>query len=136
MPVYTDAYTVPANTPEETPVEVTMVIEEQYVTDFAVYFPIGCAGLAHAQVYYGSEQLAPKPTGSSFIGNDLLVHSPAVWKCPDYPHTELTWKLWNLDDTYGHTPILYIAAENEPAVKPYLINQEILDLLKEALFGE
>jgi len=132
MPVYTAAVTVPASTPEDTPVVREFNIEEDYVTSIDVYFPPGCCGLCRARAYYGSEQIAPKPAGSDFRGDGALVKSPMRWRIPERP-CPIRFELWNLDDTYEHTPILYIVTAEEEEAKPYKVLSDFVSILKKLM---
>jgi len=129
MPLYTKAITVPANTPESNPVVETINVSEAYVTEISVYFPSGCYALVRGRAFYGSEQIAPKPAGSDFRGNGMLVRSPMRWKCPEKP-CPIRFELWNIDDTYDHTPIIYITTAEEEEARPYKVLQDFITILK------
>ena len=132
LTLYTPAVTVPANTPKDAPVTYMLYVEEDYITSIDVYFPPGCCGLCRVQAYYGSEQLAPKPTGADFRGDNMLVRFPMRWKVPEKP-CPIRFVLWNLDDTYSHTPIILVSTAEEEQVKPYKPVSEFVNLFKRLL---
>jgi len=132
LPVYTSAVTVPAGTPKDAPVTYMLFVEEDYVTSIDVYFPSGCCGYCRVQAYYGSEQIAPKPAGSSFRGDGVVVKSPMKWRIPEWP-CPIRFELWNLDDLYAHTPILYIVTAKEEEAKPYKVLSDFVSILKRLL---
>jgi len=99
LPLYTQPVTIPANTPKDKPVEVVFMVKEEYVTGINVFFPNGCTALARVAAFYGEEQLAPKPAGSYFSGDGMLVKSPMRWRIQEYP-CPITFKCWNIDETY------------------------------------
>jgi len=129
LTIYTPAVTVPANTPKDAPVTYLLLVEEDYITSIDVYFPPGCCGLTRVQAYYGSEQIAPKPTGADFRGDNMLVRCPLRWKVPEKP-CPIRFVLWNLDDTYSHTPIIFVTTAEEEQVKPYKPVSEFVNVLK------
>jgi len=132
LTIYTPAVTVPANTPKDAPVTYMLFVEEDYITSIDVYFPPGCCGLTRVQAYYGSEQIAPKPTGADFRGDNMLVRCPMRWKVPEKP-CPIRFVLWNLDDTYSHTPIIFVTTAEEEQVKPYKPVSEFVNVLKRLL---
>jgi len=132
LTIYTPAVTVPANTPKDAPVTYLLLVEEDYITSIDVYFPPGCCGLTRVQAYYGSEQIAPKPTGADFRGDNMLVRCPLRWKVPEKP-CPIRFVLWNLDDTYSHTPIIFVTTAEEEQVKPYKPVSEFVNLFKRLL---
>jgi len=132
LTLYTPAVTVPANTPKDAPVTYMLYVEEDYITSIDIYFPPGCCGLCRVQAYYGSEQLAPKPTGADFRGDNMLVRFPMRWKVPEKP-CPIRFVLWNLDDTYSHTPIILVSTAEEEQVKPYKPVSEFVNLFKRLL---
>jgi len=132
MPVYTTAITIPANTPENTPVEAELTIYERYITSIDVFFPYGCAGLARVRAYYGSEQIAPKPTGSDFRGDGGFIRSPMRWRAPEWP-CPIRFEAWNLDDTYQHTPIVFIVTAEEEEVPAWSMLRDLVSILKRIL---
>jgi len=129
LTIYTPAVTVPANTPKDAPVTYMLFVEEDYVTSIDVYFPTGCCGYCRVQAYYGSEQIAPKPTGADFRGDGMIVRCPLRWRVPEKP-CPIRFVLWNLDDTYSHTPIIFVTTAMEEQVKPYKPFSEFVHVFK------
>ena len=112
MPIYTASLTVPAGTAQNSPASVEISVNEWTVIGFHVYFPPGCAGTVHIAVYYGSEQIAPKPTGASIRGDGETVSWPEEWKCPEKPCT-LTFLGWSPSASYDHTVLIRVVTKPE-----------------------
>jgi len=129
MPLYTDVITVPADTPETSPVTKTFEVWEDYITLIGVYFPPGCAAEVKVRCYYGSEQIAPLPKGSYFAGNGNFVEAPMRWKTPEKP-CPIRFEAYSPDTDYDHSPILYIETMDEEEAKPYKILNDFVSILK------
>jgi len=129
MPVYTKALPIPKNTPPERPVTATIEVEEPIITSIDVYFPPGCAALARVQAFYGIRQIAPKPLGSDFRGHGMTVRCPMRWRAPEVP-CRIMFKGWNLDDTYDHTPLLFIEAVEEEETPPWSLFRDFILIMK------
>jgi hypothetical protein len=105
---YEKQLTIPKNTARSAPVETTIEIHPGIALGGEVFFPPGCAALAHVQVYYWEHQVAPVNPDGYFSGDgppatpfnlDLEIVDPP------YLFTVVGW---NEDDTYPHTPIVRI----------------------------
>ena len=121
MPIYTTSLTVPAGTSTTSPANVEVKVNEWTIIRFDVFFPPGCAGLVHIAVYYGSEQIAPKPAGSSIRGDGETVSWPEEWRCPEKP-CPITFLGWSPSASYDHTVLLRVitrpdAVEEEVATR-------------------
>jgi len=101
MPIYTEILNVPASTPQSRPATARITVEEYTVTRFDIYFPPGCHGLVHVVIFYGAEQIAPKPTGATITGDAETVSWPEEWRCPDRPAT-LEFRGWSPRARYPH----------------------------------
>ena len=128
MPIYTETLTVPAGTAQNNPATVEIEVEEYTVTRIDIYFPPGCHGLVHVVVFYGAEQLAPKPTGKTIIGNAETVSWPEEWRCPDRPAT-LEFRGWSPSARYDHNIICRVVTRplaQEETVKGATESQSLL----------
>ena len=128
MPIYTLDFTIPAGTSVNSPVEEDVEIEEYTVERIDVYFPPGCHGVVRIAVFYGAEQLAPKPAGSSLAGNGETVSWPELWRCPEKPAT-LTFKGWSPSASYDHTVLCRVITrpvEEERQVKEARESQSLI----------
>ena len=109
MTLYIVDVTVPANTPQSSPIEKTVKIEEEVVVHVEVMFPAGCRGMVYTAAYYGEEQLFPRPHGSYLHGNDETIKWEEYYQLPETPCT-LTIKAWSPGTSYDHTIIWRINA--------------------------
>lgn len=102
---YEKRLTIPKNTSQASPVTTAIEVHPGLVKQVSIYFPPGCAALAHIQVYYWEHQVWPSNPNSDFTGDDTLVVFPENLVLFDPPY-EFTILGWNDDDTYPHTPIV------------------------------
>lgn len=113
---YVLAPTIPANTPETDPLKTEIMVAAGTLSEVAIYFPWGCAGLAHVQIWHNERQIFPTNLGASYHGNDLLIEFNENYPLPDSTNKIMLVE-WNEDDTYDHTPIvrLTVLSEKEPS---------------------
>jgi len=107
MPVYTAPLVVSAGTTKDKPATTKLSVEECTIIRFDVYFPPGCHNLVHVAVFYGSEQIAPKPAGSSFVGNGETISWPEEYRCPEVP-CPITFVGWAPTTRYDHSVVCRI----------------------------
>lgn len=94
---------IPFETAEADAVEWKLKITAGVITRCWVFFPWGCANLAHVQVLHGSNQIFPFTRGEWLGGNDILHEFGEHYEVKTVPFS-LTIKGYNDDDTYDHTP--------------------------------
>lgn len=99
--------TIPANTEKDSPIFQKITLAKGIISGIQIYFPYGCAGLAGVQVYYNETQYFPYSRGEWYRGNKQMISDIASLEISEQP-LELKIKGYNLDDTYEHTPIVYI----------------------------
>jgi len=104
---YETRITIPKSTLQAAPVSETMLIHPGVLQAASVYFPPGCCGLAHVQVYYQAHLLFPTNPDAYFTGDDVLIEWPEDLEIIDPPY-EFSILGWNDDDTYPHTPIVRV----------------------------
>jgi len=137
MPIYTEILNVPAGTASDNPATATITVEEYTVTRIDIYFPPGCHGLVHVVVFYGAEQLAPKPTGKTIVGNAETVSWPEEWKCPDRPAT-LEFRGWAPLTNYDHNILCRVVTRplsQEEKVREAAESQSLLVRFLKHLIG-
>ena len=110
--IYEKRLTIPKNTAASAPVCATLEIHPGIVKRVDVYFPPGCAALAHVQLFYWERQIWPTNPNSDFTGDGTLLSFPEDLKIVDLPY-EIEIRGWNPDDTYPHTPIVRIQMQAE-----------------------
>jgi hypothetical protein len=105
--IYETRLTIPHNTPETSPLTVTLPLHPGVVNQFDLYFPPGCVGLVHARVFTWARQIFPSNPDSDFSGNDMLIHFPEQMELVDPPFAFVLLG-WNLDDKFEHTVTLRV----------------------------
>lgn len=109
--LYVKRFTVPKNTPRESPFEVKINIYEKYLTRVGIFFPPGPLLLVGVAVFYGEEQLFPHREGDWVIGDDIYIESEVEYKAPEYPWT-IRVLAYNEDQVYDHTVVVYLSTRN------------------------
>lgn len=110
--IYEKRLTIAKNTTEAAYASETIEIHPGIVKQVEIYFPPGCAALAHIQIFYWERQFWPTNPNSDFTGDNTLLSFPEDLKIVDPPF-ELEIRGWNEDDTYPHTPIVRIQMQSE-----------------------
>lgn len=98
---------IPPNTPRTAPVFVDLPVHPGSVNQVEVFFPHGCAGLAHFYVTMWGHQVWPSNPDSFFTGDGIPTVFGEDLRLVDPPFT-FQIVAWNDDDTYPHTPILRV----------------------------
>ena len=127
--------TIPANTPELSPIEVEVKLTHGVIHRVEVEFPAGCAGLAHLQILRYDHQIYPTNPEGSFNTDDYIVPIDDYFELIEAPYT-LKLRGWNLDDTYEHTITVRIGIYPDWVARALYgpSSQEERDRLREA-FG-
>jgi len=128
MPIYPVELTVPAGTTQDKPAEAEVEIEEYTVIRFDVFFPPGCHGLVNVAVFYGSEQIAPKPAGAALKGDNELLSWPEEWHCPEKP-TKLVFRGWAPNTMYPHTLLCRVITRPIEQERTISKEEELLEFL-------
>ena len=101
MSVLFKQLTVTANTDSDTPVSVDIESPPMIIRGVSIGFPAGCVDLVHAWVEYQSAQIFPINQDGDFVGNGQIIDFTAQTYIVDEPRI-VTFKAYNLDDTYDH----------------------------------
>jgi len=120
---------IPANTPETAPVEKTVEIEGEILSEIAYLIPPGWAALARFALFYGIKQIYPMPGLEWVTGDDLYRSIPLKWPLPERK-VRITIKGWNEDDTYPHSVYLWLLTQPEPEARPWKILADFVAILK------
>ena len=137
MPIYTAALTVPAGTPKDNPAVVEVEVEEYTVIRFDVYFPPGCHGQVHVAVFYGAEQIAPKPAEAALTGDFETVSWPEEWRVPERPCT-IEFRGWSPNASYNHTVLCRVITrpvEQESWIKEQRESQGLIVKFLKRIIG-
>lgn len=102
---YTFPIEIPANTTESSPVRVSTPLNKGQLRKCSVYFPWGCAGLAHVRILHYEHQLYPTNPDEWLTGNEIFIEFECAYDI-EQGFTEFKVEAWNEDDFYQHTPIV------------------------------
>jgi len=122
-------YTVPANTAEADAIRVKCKVTPGMLTRLRVYHPQGCENLVRGRVFLGEKPIAPRSSKNYLAGEGFVCDIRDARETISEDLPVLNWELWNLDDTYNHTP--WIDAEWTSEYEPYekKIHQSIHDFV-------
>lgn len=96
---------IPASTSIATPASESLLLPHGVLDELEIYFPWGCAGLAHVRVVHNESQLYPTSPGEWFEGNDILIEFPCEYELLE-AWNSFRVEGYNEDDFYPHTPIV------------------------------
>jgi hypothetical protein len=94
--------TVPANTPDDSPLTQEVTLSPGRIIAMAVQLPRGCVGLVHAQIWRSLDIHWPSNPDSSFSGDAVVIEWQESYDL-DPTAPRLVLAAWNLDDTFPHT---------------------------------
>jgi len=103
--IYTYSLKIPIKTEETSPVEKEVEVEGEIIDTIQIVIPWGHGALAGLAIFYGLEQIAPKPTGTWFKGNDQVIEWRELFTIPERK-AKLKLVGYNDDDSYSHTFIV------------------------------
>ena len=109
MPTYTLDLTIPANTPEISPIEKELEIKEGVITRISVLIPGGHLALAGFRLLYGIEPIFPAQEAAWIKGNDESFVIDEWWDLVEEP-CRLRVQGYNTDETFDHTFYIRIIA--------------------------
>ena len=116
---YSATLTIPASTPNTSPVIKDFTIGEQFITGVDIFFPNGCAGLCWVQIVANGNVILPAlgSPDTFFHGEGHIIYS-GRYKLQDFPSSnpagiKVSAVGYNDDDTYDHHPIINIDTEGE-----------------------
>ena len=104
MTLYVVDVTVPPDTPKEAPVEYEVEVWEEVIVSLECHFPLGCRGRVYTAVYYGEEQLFPRPFGVYLRGDGETIKWQEYYELPHVPCV-LRIRAWSPGTRYPHTII-------------------------------
>lgn len=95
----------PASTGIATPVRVATPLNKGRLVYGSVYFPWGCASLAHVRILHYEHQLYPTNQDAWFTGNELLIQFECAYNIEE-GWTHFKVEAYNESSFYPHTPIV------------------------------
>jgi len=100
--IYTAKLTIPANTPRDSPVSVSIELTRAVLTRISIRIPPGHCALTGLRISYGDMQLWPEESGTWVSGDDEALEWNEYFELPDDP-TRLTLEGYNEDVKYEHS---------------------------------
>ena len=126
---YEKALTIPAGTPEDKPVSVSLTVEGDVVTQVDVDYPGGCHGLVLTAIFYGIKQVWPREEGTWFRANGYVITFRPEWDMPEHT-AKLVFKGCSPDATYSHKIGLRIHTADMPEAKPWKVMYNFTEIIK------
>lgn len=103
---------IPAETARTDAVVEELSLPKGMIQRVAIYFPWGCKNLAHVSVWHNEHQLWPSNPDRDYSGNELLLEFPENYELKS-AWSRFTVRGWNEDDTYSHTPVIWLTVLEE-----------------------
>lgn len=110
-------YTIPANTAEADRKIVECPVSCGVLTRLTVYFPPGNYDFGRCRIKLGEKPIAPRSPGGFLTSNGHMIVIEDMEENITENRPVLTWELWNLDETWSHTP--WMTAEWVGVDEPY-----------------
>jgi hypothetical protein len=104
---YKTVISVPPNTGIYEPTELTFKLTQGTIIGGGVFLPWGCAGLVGIRLLRHNTQLYPLSPSEWYVGNDIQYSFEDNYELSTEPY-ELIIQGYNWDDTYNHSPIVWI----------------------------
>lgn len=114
---YRGSITIPADTAQADYETAEVEVCPGAITNFYRLFPLGCAGMVHLQVFYGTRQVFPTTPGQSYIGDGSEVLGDASILLDEPPYI-LELRGWSPDTDYQHTIYVEFYIEKLTAFTP------------------
>jgi len=102
MAIYTAKLTIPANTPRDSPVSVSVKLTKAVLVRISIRIPRGHCALTGLRIKYGRLQLWPEESGTWLTGEGETIVWNEYFELPDDP-TRLMLEGYNEDDTFEHS---------------------------------
>ena len=112
LPVF-QYLSIPKNTAILDYVSIELVVPVSMSEKIWIEFPSGCAGLVGVQLWHGTEQIFPLPSGVWFKSNGFVFGFRLTHLFDRDPFT-IQIRGYNLDDTYQHTVWISIELHGLP----------------------
>jgi len=132
MAIYTAKLTIPANTPRDSPVSVTVELERAVITRIIIRIPSGHLVLTGMRICYGDMQLWPEESGTWITGENEVIDWTEYFELPDDP-TRLRLEGYNEDDTYDHAFLIRICTLPRAIAAPWLAVSKFVQIFSRLL---
>jgi len=112
---YSFDLTIPAQTTEVNKISLVCPVNYGILREIEIFFPWGCAGLVHVQIYRFQRQIFPSNIDSNYSDNDYHLRFEEYYPILELPY-ELVVKGWNLDDYFDHTIVFRFSVIHPSAI--------------------
>lgn len=129
MALYTKKLSIPANTPEDSPVTTSFTIEETLITKMEVGFPDGCANMVGIRIFYGIKRFWPENPDTPLYGNDEIVSWREHQRLPE-KYSTLTVYGFSPGTDYDHEILIRIFTLPELVAAPGIIMRKLYKFFK------
>ena len=118
---YEQILLIPRNTLITAPVVQDLPVTSGNLQHVEVFFPPGCAGLAHLSIWYWGRQIWPSNPDSFFTADGLAIAFDQDIDIVDPPYI---FQLlgWNEDDTFPHSLIVRMSVIPQDRTMAYLLS--------------
>ena len=99
---YSQSLTVPANTPEVSPLELHYPVANGVIHHVSIEFEKWCANLLHIQILRFRQVIFPSTPAASFAADGETIAWDDYFEVFETPYT-LTVRGWNDDDSFDWT---------------------------------
>jgi hypothetical protein len=107
MAIYSEKIIVPADTKEDNPVTLDIMLKEKFITSMAVSFEDGCAWMVGVRIMYGIKQFWPDRKGTWIFGNNETIEWEERFEMPAEGE-KLTIVAVSPNTKYDHTIFIRI----------------------------
>ena len=113
-------------------VEQEITLTSGVITQIGYHFPAGCHALVSITLWKGKRQIIPENREEQVRGDNVTFFTNAYIETTPYPY-KFILKVANEDDTYPHTPIVYMTVLPKWLAAPLVVLEKILKILTERL---
>jgi len=135
MSFFLFSFTIPANTPRESPLEREIDLAPGVIHRVIITIPPGHAGLTHLQIFQGGHQVYPTSIGEDFSGDQSTYDFRDWYELEGAPFS-MRLVGWNTDDTFQHTFIVGIGILPKWVLLPQLFAKKATGLIDRLLGRE
>jgi len=127
--IYQYSIKIPIKTPVDSPEIKEVEIEGEIIDSIQIVIPWGHGALTGLAIFYGLEQIAPRPTGTWFRGNDQVIEWRELFTIPER-RAKLKLVGYNDDDSYSHTFIVRFVVHKRRVAMIHEIIERLISWLE------
>jgi len=109
---FANSLTIPPDTPEDSPVSVTVKLTEGIIKRVLLEYKAGCAWFVHVQAWVETTQLLPVIPGQSLAFDNYVFETTPNYKLVSPPYN-LTVFGWSPNTDYQHIIDIIVGVEPE-----------------------